>query len=204
MAQYQIRPMAWAPFAEGMNGIFQHPVLSAIGARYGKTPAQVVLRWLRQEGDHRHSQVRPRPAHSGELRGGRLSSSPRRTWCRSRPWTWGTASFWMCPASARSTGSTAFSLNSKKEEIAPHENMDRSAPGPGDGPFPGRLRRRSHNTEHLSCAGERSKYGGDDRYASGRRSAGGDPIPRGDWKRPIARGGDKYHGEHPKDSIFAG
>ena len=50
MAQYQIQPMAWAPFAEGMNGIFQHPVLSAIGARYGKTPAQVVLRWLRQEG----------------------------------------------------------------------------------------------------------------------------------------------------------
>lgn len=50
MAQYQIRPMAWAPFAEGMNGIFQHPVLSAIGAQYGKTPAQVVLRWLRQEG----------------------------------------------------------------------------------------------------------------------------------------------------------
>ena len=50
MAQYQIRPMAWAPFAEGMNGIFRHPVLSAIGAQYGKTPAQVVLRWLRQEG----------------------------------------------------------------------------------------------------------------------------------------------------------
>lgn len=50
MEQYQIRPMAWAPFAEGMNDIFQHPVLSAIGAQYGKTPAQVVLRWLRQEG----------------------------------------------------------------------------------------------------------------------------------------------------------
>src|SRR5699024_664049 len=50
MEQYQIRPMAWAPFAEGMNGMFRHPVLSAIGAQYGKTPAQAVLRWLRQEG----------------------------------------------------------------------------------------------------------------------------------------------------------
>ena len=50
MEQYQIRPMAWAPFAEGMNGVFRHPVLSAIGAQYGKTPAQAVLRWLRQEG----------------------------------------------------------------------------------------------------------------------------------------------------------
>ena len=50
MANYHIVPMAWAPFAEGMNGIFRHPVLSAIGAQYGKSPAQVVLRWLRQEG----------------------------------------------------------------------------------------------------------------------------------------------------------
>lgn len=48
MAQYQIQPMAWAPFAEGQNGIFQNPELAAIGQKYGKTPAQVILRWLRQ------------------------------------------------------------------------------------------------------------------------------------------------------------
>lgn len=48
MAQYQIQPMAWAPFAEGQNGIFQNPELTAIGRKYGKTPAQVILRWLRQ------------------------------------------------------------------------------------------------------------------------------------------------------------
>ena len=50
MAQYHIAAMAWAPFAEGQNGIFTHPVLTEIGKLYGKTPAQVVLRWLRQEG----------------------------------------------------------------------------------------------------------------------------------------------------------
>lgn len=50
MARYGIVPMAWAPFAEGQNGIFSHPVLAEIGKQYGKTPAQVVLRWLRQEG----------------------------------------------------------------------------------------------------------------------------------------------------------
>ena len=50
MAQYRIAAMAWAPFAEGQNGIFTHPVLTEIGKQYGKTPAQVVLRWLRQEG----------------------------------------------------------------------------------------------------------------------------------------------------------
>lgn len=49
MAQYHIAPMAWAPFAEGQNGIFTDPVLTEIGKQYGKTPAQVILRWLRQE-----------------------------------------------------------------------------------------------------------------------------------------------------------
>ena len=50
MAAYGIVPMAWAPFAEGQNGIFTHPILAEIGRPYGKTPAQVVLRWLRQNG----------------------------------------------------------------------------------------------------------------------------------------------------------
>ena len=50
MEQYHITPMAWAPFAEGQNGLFTNPVLAAIGSQYGKSPAQVALRWLRQEG----------------------------------------------------------------------------------------------------------------------------------------------------------
>lgn len=49
MAQYHIQPMAWAPFAEGQNQIFTNPVLSRIGKIYGKSPAQVILRWLTQE-----------------------------------------------------------------------------------------------------------------------------------------------------------
>ena len=48
MEQHHICPMAWAPFAEGQDGIFQHPVLAKIGAQYSKTPAQVILRWMRQ------------------------------------------------------------------------------------------------------------------------------------------------------------
>lgn len=48
MAHYGIQPMAWAPFAEGREGIFQNQLLTAIGARHGKTPAQVILRWLQQ------------------------------------------------------------------------------------------------------------------------------------------------------------
>lgn len=48
MEKYQIQPMAWAPFAEGQNHIFENETLAAIGEKYGKTPAQVILRWLRQ------------------------------------------------------------------------------------------------------------------------------------------------------------
>ena len=41
---------AWAPFAEGKNGIFNNEVLKAIGEKYGKTTGQVILRWLIQRG----------------------------------------------------------------------------------------------------------------------------------------------------------
>lgn len=45
-----IQPEAWAPFAEGRNGLFQHPLLTAIGEQYGKSVGQVVLRWIFQRG----------------------------------------------------------------------------------------------------------------------------------------------------------
>lgn len=41
---------AWGPFAEGMNGMFTNEALSAIAAKYNKTVAQVILRWLTQRG----------------------------------------------------------------------------------------------------------------------------------------------------------
>ena len=42
--------MAWAPMAEGANNFFSHPVLTAIGQKYGKSAAQVGLRFLVQNG----------------------------------------------------------------------------------------------------------------------------------------------------------
>lgn len=50
MKEYGVHPEAWGPFAEGNHGIFTHPVLNAIGEKYGKTAAQVVLRWNVQRG----------------------------------------------------------------------------------------------------------------------------------------------------------
>jgi 2,5-diketo-D-gluconate reductase A len=43
--KYGIRTEGWAPFAEGRNGIFENESLRAIGAKYGKSIAQVILRW---------------------------------------------------------------------------------------------------------------------------------------------------------------
>lgn len=45
-----VQPQAWAPFAEGRNGLFQSAVLNGIARQHGKTVAQVVLRWLWQRG----------------------------------------------------------------------------------------------------------------------------------------------------------
>ena len=45
-----VQAEAWAPFAEGRNNLFQNEDLVAIGARYGKSVGQVVLRWLVQRG----------------------------------------------------------------------------------------------------------------------------------------------------------
>lgn len=45
MDEYGVQIEAWGPFAEGMDGIFHNEVLHSIGKKYGKTAAQVILRW---------------------------------------------------------------------------------------------------------------------------------------------------------------
>lgn len=50
MEELGVQPEAWAPFAEGLKGMFNEPVLADIAAKYGKTPAQVILRWNVQQG----------------------------------------------------------------------------------------------------------------------------------------------------------
>lgn len=50
MKEIGVQAEAWAPFAEGRNGLFQNEALLGIGARHGKSVGQVVLRWLVQRG----------------------------------------------------------------------------------------------------------------------------------------------------------
>lgn len=48
--KYGIQLEAWAPFGEGRGDMFAEPVLNDIGAKYGKSAAQVILRWHLQRG----------------------------------------------------------------------------------------------------------------------------------------------------------
>ena len=50
MKGLQVQPEAWAPFAEGLKGMFTEPALLEIAQKHGKTPAQVILRWNVQQG----------------------------------------------------------------------------------------------------------------------------------------------------------
>ena len=48
--KYNVQLQAWAPFAEGKNGMFENQDLKTIGEKYNKSVAQVILRWLLQRG----------------------------------------------------------------------------------------------------------------------------------------------------------
>ncbi|MGN1155943.1 MAG: aldo/keto reductase [Agathobacter sp.] len=48
--KYNVQLEAWAPFGEGRGNTFNNPVINAIGGKYGKTAAQVMLRWNIQRG----------------------------------------------------------------------------------------------------------------------------------------------------------
>lgn len=50
MRSYGVVPQAWGPLAEGKHGIFTDEKLVAIGNKYGKSTAQIALRWNAQRG----------------------------------------------------------------------------------------------------------------------------------------------------------
>lgn len=63
MGKYHVAHEAWAPFGEGRGGLFDNEVLKQIGEKYGKTTAQVMLRWNIQRGVI----VLPKSAHKERM-----------------------------------------------------------------------------------------------------------------------------------------
>ncbi len=47
---YGIRLMSWYPLGHGDRSLIEEPVFKSLGEKYGKTPAQVILRWHTQMG----------------------------------------------------------------------------------------------------------------------------------------------------------
>jgi 2,5-diketo-D-gluconate reductase A len=50
LEENNVQIQSWGPFAEGKNNIFHNEVLLAIGKKYNKSVAQVILHWLTQRG----------------------------------------------------------------------------------------------------------------------------------------------------------
>ena len=48
--KYGIRLMSWYPLGHGDKSLINEPVFAELGEKYGKTPAQVILRWHTQMG----------------------------------------------------------------------------------------------------------------------------------------------------------
>ncbi len=48
--KYGIRLMAWYPLGHGDKSLVNEPVFASLGEKYGKTPAQIILRWHTQMG----------------------------------------------------------------------------------------------------------------------------------------------------------
>lgn len=63
MKKLECALMSWAPLAEGRNELFTNGTLTAIGAKYDKTPAQAALRWLTQ----RNIIVIPKTTHKERM-----------------------------------------------------------------------------------------------------------------------------------------
>lgn len=48
--KYDIKLMSWYPLGHGDKSLIQEPIFAELGKKYGKTPAQVILRWHVQMG----------------------------------------------------------------------------------------------------------------------------------------------------------
>lgn len=62
-ARYGTAVQAWAPFAEGKRNMFRNPVIAKIGKQYGKSNAQIALRFLLQLG----MTVLPKSVHKARM-----------------------------------------------------------------------------------------------------------------------------------------
>lgn len=64
MKKLGVQPEAWAPFAEGLKGMFSKPLILELAQKYHKTPGQILLRWNIENG----CAVIPKTVHESRMR----------------------------------------------------------------------------------------------------------------------------------------
>ena len=64
MKKMGVQPEAWAPFAEGLKGMFSEPLILELAQKYHKTPGQILLRWNIENG----CVVIPKTVHESRMR----------------------------------------------------------------------------------------------------------------------------------------
>lgn len=64
MKKLGVQPEAWAPFAEGLKGMFSEPLILELAQKYHKTPGQILLRWNIENG----CAVIPKAVHESRMR----------------------------------------------------------------------------------------------------------------------------------------
>ena len=64
MKKLGVQPEAWAPFAEGLKGMFSEPLILELAQKYHKTPGQILLRWNIENG----CVVIPKTVHESRMR----------------------------------------------------------------------------------------------------------------------------------------
>lgn len=64
MKKLGVQPEAWAPFAEGLKGMFSEPLILELAQKYHKTPGQILLRWNIENG----YAVIPKTVHESRMR----------------------------------------------------------------------------------------------------------------------------------------
>jgi diketogulonate reductase-like aldo/keto reductase len=112
-ATHKIQTESWSPLAQGGEGVFDQKVIHQLADKYGKTPAQIVIRWHLDSG----LVVIPKsvtPSRIAENFTSGTSVSTKMSWERSRSWTRVNVSVLTRISSADNALAIAFSASALK------------------------------------------------------------------------------------------
>ncbi len=85
-ATHQIQTESWSPLAQGGEGVFEQQLIRQLALKYGKTPAQIVIRWHLDSGLVVIPKSVTPPRASEKISMYSISVSTKTNWARSPSW----------------------------------------------------------------------------------------------------------------------